>query len=63
MADGSGLKPAAYASYAHFHVERHKKHVEKDDVQVVFADMTPEEMSGNFISSFGSGQEGILKRE
>ena len=62
MEDGSGLQPAAYASYALHHVQRHQKHLDKDEVQIVFADMTPEEMSSGFVTSFGDGEEGELKR-
>ena len=58
-----GRKLEANASYALHHVKRHEKHLDKDEVQIRFADLTPEEISTTFIESFGHGPEGVARRQ
>ena len=46
---------ADYASYAYHHMKRTSTVANKDSAQIVFADMTPEQISSSFIKSFGPG--------
>jgi hypothetical protein len=57
-----GLEPVDFASYALHHMKRHEKHIDKEEMQLVFADLTPEEISTTFIQSFGTGPLGEEKR-
>ena len=42
MQDGQGLQLSDYASFALHHLKRHEKNIDKDEAQIVFADLTPE---------------------
>lgn len=57
MQDGTGTQLADYASYAVHHLQRNAKNLEKENVQIFFADMTPEQVSTSFIDSLGQGEE------
>lgn len=63
MQDGSNSMYADYASYVLHHMKVNEKKIDKEDIQVVFGDMTPEEMSTSFIESFGNMAESAGRRE
>ena len=48
---------ADFASYAVHHLQRNEKNKDKENVQIIFADMTPEQVSTSFIESLGHGEE------
>jgi len=52
--DGSSeIEP--FASYVLSHLDRHSgQHVERDNMEVVFADWTPSQMAGAFVSAYDS---------
>lgn len=55
--DGSGDQLADYASYAVHHLRKNAKNIDKENLQIFFADMTPEQVSTSFIESLGDGEE------
>jgi len=60
MVDGSGLQLSDYASFALYHMKRNEKIIDKsfkDDVQIMFADLTPEQMATTFVESFGKDND------
>lgn len=57
MQDGTGAQLADFASYAVHHLQRNEKNKDKENVQIIFADMTPEQVSTSFIESLGNGEE------
>ena len=63
MQDGSNTMYADYASYVLHHMKVNEKNIDKENIQVVFGDMTPEEMSTSFIESFGNMSENTGRRE
>jgi len=42
MVDGSGLQVSDYASYALYHMKRNEKNIDRENIQIMFADLTPE---------------------
>lgn len=62
MQDGQGLQLVDHASFALYHLKRHEKSINKDEMQIVFTDLTPEQMTTTFIDSFGLDGQGLERR-
>mmetsp|Transcript_13062 Transcript_13062/g.20281 ORF Transcript_13062/g.20281 Transcript_13062/m.20281 type:complete len:133 (+) Transcript_13062:445-843(+) len=58
-----GTEVADYASYAYHQLTKMTTKLDKEAMQIVFADMTPEQITTSFIKSFGLGEEGEAKRK
>ena len=48
---------AEHASYALSHVNRHEKRIDREDMQVVFADWTQSQMASAFVTAVHSEQK------
>lgn len=62
MQDGQGLQLSDSASFAVHHLNRLSKTIDKDEAQIVFVDLVPEQMTTTFIHSFGMDEQGIARR-